>query len=201
VAGDAGQEAVLAEQRLQVRGALGDPLGRHADVLDDQRRARPAQPPDQPVQALAHPPGELDLLGVAGEAIGRIVSWREDLARAGDVASSSLVGLGPELDQQHRRLGRQLLPLLRRPDHVPGGGDQRRRDHQLDRGGAGRDRSRTGAIASSMPGSGSRRGRAGGSGTVSKTASATKPSVPSEPIRRRRNISSGSSASRKAQSR
>jgi hypothetical protein len=40
-----------------------------------------------------------------------------------------------------------------------------------------------------------------GRGTVSKIASATKPSVPSEPTRRRRKISSGSSASRKAQSR
>ena len=67
VAGDAGQEAVLAEQRLQVAGALGDPLRRHADVLDDQRRAGQAQPADQPVQALAHPPGELDLLRLAGE--------------------------------------------------------------------------------------------------------------------------------------
>ena len=61
VAGDAGQEAVLAEQRLEVVGALGDPGGRHADVLDDQRRARRAQPADQAVQALAHPPGDLDL--------------------------------------------------------------------------------------------------------------------------------------------
>jgi hypothetical protein len=37
--------------------------------------------------------------------------------------------------------------------------------------------------------------------TVSKTASATKASVPSEPTRRRRKISSGVSASRNAQSR
>ena len=62
VAGDAGQEAVLDQQRLQVAGALGDPGGRHADVLEDQRRARQAQPADQPLQALAHAPGGLDLL-------------------------------------------------------------------------------------------------------------------------------------------
>ncbi len=75
VAGDAGQEAVLAEQRLQVAGALGDPLRRHADVLDDQRRAGQAQAADQPVQALAHPPGELDLLPASRvNSIGRIVS-------------------------------------------------------------------------------------------------------------------------------
>ena len=63
-------------------------------------------------------------------------------------------------------------------------------------------RSRTGAIASSMPGKWTQAVvvRAG-SGTVSKTASATKASVPSEPTTRRRKISSGSSASRKAQSR
>ena len=119
VAGDAGQEAVLAEQRLQVAGALGDPLRRHADVLDDQRRARQAQPADQPVQALAHPPGELDLLRLAGEVdrADRLVGG-EDLARPRrrSASSSRLVG-GAELDQQHRRLRRQLLPLLaaRRP--------------------------------------------------------------------------------------
>jgi enamine deaminase RidA (YjgF/YER057c/UK114 family) len=67
VASDAGQEAVLAEQRLQVAGALGDPLRRHADVLDDQRRAGQAQATDQAVQALAHAPGQLDALGLAGE--------------------------------------------------------------------------------------------------------------------------------------
>ncbi len=63
-------------------------------------------------------------------------------------------------------------------------------------------RSRTGAIASSIPGKWIQAVvvRAG-SGTVSKTASATNASVPSEPTRRRRKISSGSSASRKAQSR
>ena len=63
-------------------------------------------------------------------------------------------------------------------------------------------RSRTGAIASSTPGKWIQAVvvRAG-TGTVSKTASAMKARVPSEPTRRRRKISSGSSASRKAQSR
>ncbi len=63
-------------------------------------------------------------------------------------------------------------------------------------------KSRTGAIASSIPGKWIhavvvRAGR----GTVSKTASATNARVPSEPTSRRRKISSGSSASRKAQRR
>ena len=62
--------------------------------------------------------------------------------------------------------------------------------------------SRTGSIAWSMSGKWTQAVvvRAG-SGTVSKTASATKARVPSEPTTRRRKISSGSSASRKAQSR
>ncbi len=63
-------------------------------------------------------------------------------------------------------------------------------------------RSGTGAIAASMLGKWTQAVVVtAGSGTVSKTASATKASVPSEPTRRRRKISSGSSASRKAQSR
>ena len=63
-------------------------------------------------------------------------------------------------------------------------------------------RSRTGAIASSMPGKWIQAVVVWvGCGTVSKTASATKASVPSEPTTRRRKISSGSSASRKAQRR
>ena len=62
--------------------------------------------------------------------------------------------------------------------------------------------SRTGSIAWSMSGKWTQAVvvRAG-SGTVSKTASATKASVPSEPTTRRRKISNGSSASRKAQRR
>ena len=47
--------------------------------------------------------------------------------------------VGAELDEQRRRLERQLLPVLRRPGDRVGGDHQRRRDHQLDRGGAGGD--------------------------------------------------------------
>ncbi len=131
---DARQEAVLAEQRLQVAGAFGNPLRRHTDVLDDQRRARRPHPPDQPVQPLAHPPGELDLLGLAGELerADRLVGGK-DLVRLADVGVQLGIRGRAELDQQHSRLGRQLLPLLGRADHVVGGDDQRRGDHQLDR--------------------------------------------------------------------
>jgi hypothetical protein len=63
-------------------------------------------------------------------------------------------------------------------------------------------RSPTGAIASSMPGKWTQAVVvSGATGAVSKTTSARKASVPSEPTRRRRKISSGSSASRKAQRR
>ena len=60
----------------------------------------------------------------------------------------------------------------------------------------------TGSVADSMPSKCSQETVVcGGWGTVSKTASATKASVPSLPTSSRRKISRGVSASRKAQSR
>ena len=60
----------------------------------------------------------------------------------------------------------------------------------------------TGSVADSIPSKWSQETVVReGFGTVSMTASAMKPSVPSEPISRRRKISTGSSASRNAQSR
>ena len=140
VAGDAGQEAVLDQQRLEVAGALGDPGGRDADVLEDQRRARQAQAADQSLEALAHPPRGLDLVGVAGEGgrADRLVA-REQLGPTRDLRGELLLGRAAVLDQERRRGRVELFPLLRRADHVPGGGDQRGRDHQLDRGGAAGD--------------------------------------------------------------
>ncbi len=64
-----------------------------------------------------------------------------------------------------------------------------------------RTRAGTGSVADSMPSKCSHETVVlGGWGTVSKTASAMNASVPSEPIRRRRKIWTGSSSSRKAQS-
>ena len=103
VAGDAGQEAVLAEQRLQVLGALGDPLRRHADVLDDQRRPLRPHPADQPVQSLAHPPGELDRLRLAGE-----VDRPDRLVRAEDRFGPE--HLGGEVALVGRRRTRPAAP-------------------------------------------------------------------------------------------
>ncbi len=63
-------------------------------------------------------------------------------------------------------------------------------------------RSATGAVAASIESKWTQLSVViAGTGTVSKTASEMKASVPSEPISRRRKISTGSSASRNAQSR
>ena len=140
---------MLGEQRLQVAGAFGDPRRRHADVLDDQRRARQAQLADQAVEALADPPGELDLLQLAGEgdAAGSSRGRRAARSARATWASSSASSSPPNSTSSAARGRVELFPLLRRADHVPGGGDQRRGDHQLDRGGAAATRSPTGATA------------------------------------------------------
>ena len=66
VPGDALQEAVLAEQLLQVLGGLADPRRRHADVLDDHADAGPADRRQQALHALAHVPEHLDLVAARG---------------------------------------------------------------------------------------------------------------------------------------
>ena len=143
VAGHPGKEAVLAEQRLDVAGRLRDPLGRDADVLDDQRGSRRPEAPDQAVQPLAHGPGDLDPLGVASE-----VRWADQLVLAEDLLGARhepvelTVGLGAELHQQRRGSGRQLEPVLGRPGDVLRGHHQGRSDHQLDRGRPGFDQRR-----------------------------------------------------------
>ena len=88
------------------------------------------------------------------------------------------------------------------PTIVRAGGDQSRGDHQLDRPGAGGDEigdGRDRLVDAGKVDPGGR--RPAGTGTVSKTASAMEPSVPSEPTSRRLKTSSGLSASRNAQRR
>ena len=83
--------------------------------------------------------------------------------------------VGAELDQQRRRVGRQLLPALGRPRHVPGGGDQGRGDHQLGRARAGRDQladRRRRPCRCPRRRLSDERSCGGRAGTVSKTASA-----------------------------
>ena len=134
VAGDAGEELVLAEQRLDVARGLRDAVGANADVLDDQRRALRAHRADDALHALAHAPEDLGLVRVAGEGGGL-----EQLAalERGERALLQAVELGrvvgAQLDEQHRALGRQLAPALRDPGQRVGRRDQRRVDHQLDR--------------------------------------------------------------------
>ncbi len=52
---------------------------------------------------------------------------------ARSLSSSDRLVVGAELDQEHRRLGRQLEPVLRRAGDVHRRDHQRGRDHQLDR--------------------------------------------------------------------
>ena len=103
VAGDPAEEAVLGEQLADVARGIRDPRRRDADVLDDERGARRSQPADQPVQALADPPEELDHLRVAGEVGGseRIVGG-EHLGGGGLARGQPLGVVGTELDQQRR---------------------------------------------------------------------------------------------------
>ncbi len=134
VPGDAGQEPVLAEQSHQVLRALGDARRRHAHVLDDQRRARQPQPPGEAEQPLADHPGELDRLGLARERAGaEHVAPGQQLLGGGNLRLELAIGVGPVLDQQGCRLGRQLLPVLGRTGPGPGGSDQCRGHHQLAR--------------------------------------------------------------------
>src|SRR6187551_3226799 len=70
----------------------------------------------------AVPSGRLRLAGEVDRP-DRLVR-AEDRFGAQDLRRQVTLVDAAELDQQDRRLGRQLFPLLRRADHVPGGGDQ-----------------------------------------------------------------------------
>ena len=92
-------------------GRLGDPRGRHADVLDDQRGPGRPQLADQPVHPLAHLP-----VAPRPSAASRVkrrladqLAAREELGRAclGGVELGLVVGA--ELDQQRGR-GRAAAP-------------------------------------------------------------------------------------------
>ena len=140
VAGDTGQEAVLGEQRADLLGGFGDALGPHADVLDDQRGAGQLHLADQPVEALADLPVHLDRLLFAGElGLADQGVAVDDLEGAGFGGGESGFVIGSELDQQGGRCGIDVTEVLGCSDHVPSGGDQGRRDHQLDRRGTGID--------------------------------------------------------------
>ena len=129
-----GQEAMLPQKGLEILRRLGDPRRRHADVLDDERGALGLQLPHEPVHALTHAPGELDPL-----RLGRELDRLDQLGIAQEL-DDPLLGRrelalvrAAELDQERRGGGRKLLPVVRHARRVVRGGDQRGRDHQLDR--------------------------------------------------------------------
>ena len=55
---------MLDQQRLQIVGSFGDPCRRKADVLIEDRGSFRPQLADDPEQAFAYPPVNLDRLGV-----------------------------------------------------------------------------------------------------------------------------------------
>ncbi len=136
MSGDAGEEAVLGQQFTEFLGAFGDPGRGHADVLDDQRGTRDPDLADQAVKAFAHPPVQLDHFFVPAE-----LDLADQFVPGQDFEGGRLAGVergvivSAELDQQRCRFRVELSPLLRSAGHVPGGDDQGRSDHQLDRGG------------------------------------------------------------------
>ena len=167
--------------------------GRHADVLDDQRgpgRRGSGRPARQP---LADRPGDLDRARVAGEVRRPISSSsREDLLGARRPA------------RRARRRSPRRTPRAGRPRSAaapasPAGRPAMFWAATISAGATisstalapASTSAGTGRSADSIRRSGARRRRARGFGTVSKTASAMNPSVPSEPTIRRRKISTG----------
>ena len=206
VARHAGEEAVLAEQRLDVARASAIRSGgtQTSSMISDVPcgRSSPTMPciPSRTRQKTSVSSRIARERGGLAAARGR----RARPARARSSPSSSRGVVGAQLDQQHGALGRELVPLLRDPRQRVRRRDQRRRHHQLDRARARLDQRRARAppprrcsAKNSSAGRG-RGGRAARSRTRPRRRSA---SVPSEPTSRRRKISTGSSASRNAHSR
>ena len=115
VAGDPGEEAVLAEQRLQVACATrrSAPGGTQTSSTISAVPGR-AHLADQAVQALAHRPVDLDRLRVAVE-----VGLADQLVAGEHLGRPRLGGVelgvvgAAELDQQRRRGRVELAPALR----------------------------------------------------------------------------------------
>src|SRR5204863_9210377 len=134
VARDAGQEAVLAQQRAQVLGALGDSLRAHADVLGDQRGARRAEPADDTEHPLANGPVLLGQLVVARPA--RPLERRVILENAGSLrlepVEAGLV-VAAQLYQQQPGVVGYRVPFVRHAGEDVPRDLEPRREHQLDR--------------------------------------------------------------------
>ncbi len=204
VAGDARQEAVLGEQRLQVLRHVRHALRAHAHVLDDQRRAR-ARASCRPGRACPR----------ARSSTSRRSRRRgESPARGSGRARRAPRRRAPRPRRARPRCSRRTRPAARprtgrarasspgcrgccaRRRSAPEPPSARRRAPRRRRSPAPAraPRRRWGSAAR-------RRSSSRGWRTVSKTASAMNASVPSEPTSSRRKISSGVSASRNAHSR
>ena len=200
---DAGNEPMLGKELLHVARTLGQALRRKTDVLRDERRAFRTILADQAQKFLWDVPGELDGLGDARELHrpDQPGATREfdHLALRG----FERVGvLGADLDEQGSGIGIERLPVAGRIRKGVTGRSGRRSDHEFDGGSTELDESGNKGDRFVDRGDGyPRHARHARPGIVSMTASAMNPSVPSEPTRRRRKISSGVSPSRSAQSR
>ena len=190
------------------RAASAIALGRHADVLDDQRRRRAGAAGRR---ARTCPRARVQATSISC-AVAREVGGREQLVPGEDLARPRA-----RARRARRRRRRRTRPAARRDSSgsscqssgVPGDRVRRRRSASVatisstarrargDERGHGRRRGvdRCREVQPRRSSCAAARAR------VSNTASATKASVPSEPTSRRRKISSGVSASRNAHSR
>ena len=143
VAGDSGDETVLAEQFLEVLGSLRQPFRRKAHVLGYERRALRTVFADESKQSFAYVPRQLDGFRHAREL------YRMDQIRfRGKLDDLVLQNLershvfGAELHEKRRGLWIECSPISRGLREGLAGGDESRRDHQFDRSGSETDEAR-----------------------------------------------------------
>src|SRR4029077_7044903 len=143
VAGDSGDETVLAEQFLEVLGSLREAFRRKAHVLGYERRALWTVFADESKESLAYVPRQLDSLRHASELHGMdqigVGGKLHDLALQ-DLERSHI--LGAELHEKRRCLWIECSPIGRGLREGLAGGDESRRDHQFDRSGSETDEAR-----------------------------------------------------------
>src|SRR4029077_16639196 len=143
VAGNSGDETVLAEQFLEVLGSLRQAFRGKAHVLGYERRALGTVFSDQSEQSFAYVPRQLDGFLHASELYGTdqigFGGKRYDLALQ-DLERSHI--LGAELHEKRRGLWIECSPIGRGLREGLAGGDKSRRNHQFDRGGSETDEAR-----------------------------------------------------------
>ena len=136
VAGNSGDEAVLAEQFLEVLGPLGQALWRKAHVLGYERRALGTQFSDQSEQSFAYAPRQLDGFLHACE-----FDRMNEIGVGGQLDDPVLQNLershvfGAELHKQGRSFRIESFPIGGGTGEGLAGGSESRGDHQLNGGG------------------------------------------------------------------